>query len=168
MREYTIKTKTVDITPFDGWMTKLEMRAFGWVDKGYDTTWYDSYDIDVDLDNNKATATRRSSTYHVFKRINPYSHNLIFMLLELIMSITAWIRRKLVYIFAGMTVLVVLISLITGDYSGLMIAGEIVFLIYVPSLFLALFGYLTRLIFRLDKKLGDALEKNGYSREQNI
>lgn len=175
MAKLHIKTVQKDYYPFDSWITKLEMRAFGWTYKGYDTEYYDTYDLHINWDDETATLTQRFRTYTKFKRIEPYSYNIIFKYFELLMSIQSWIRRKLIFLFWGICALGVIISAFmfftTKDLRTLYILPCVLFVvgyIYLPSLFYALFGYLTRKIFRLDKKLKNRLEKNGYNREQNL
>ena len=81
MKHY-IKTKYKECLPFDSWITKLEMRAFGWVYKGFDTEYSDYYNIYIDWDKKTASAIRDSKTSNEFKRISPYSFNAFFNILE--------------------------------------------------------------------------------------
>lgn len=168
MAKYIIKSKYKECLPLDEWITKLEMRAFGWVYRGIDVTYFDSYDISIDWDTGKGTATQNKRVDNTFKRIEPYSYNIIFNLLEILMSIQSWIRRKLIALFFGLVLISVGIGILTQDYEILGVAAAVVAFIYLPSLNYALLGFLTRKIFRLDEKLKDRLEQNGYEREQDV
>lgn len=174
-KNFYIETKKKECLPFDVWMTKLEMRAFGWKCKGDHTEYYDSYDIEIDWEHDTATAKRRFSTYTVFKRIKPYG-NFLLKLLEFFMKIQSWIRRKLEFLFFGLILIGIGIGIFeivamtdkSQGFATLMYPLYILLFIYVPSLVYALLGFLTRKIFRLDKKVMDDLEKNGYAREQDL
>ena len=174
-RKFYIQTKQKSCFPLDTWMTKLEMRAFGWKCKGDHVEYEDAYDIEIDLDNNTAKANRRFNVYTTFKRIKPYG-NFLLKMWELFMTIQSWIRLKLEFILFVLVIIALVIGLIdtfllggSGDgKQGFFYALYIVLFIYAPSLFYALMGFLTRVVFRLDKKLKNQLEKNGYSREQDI
>ena len=175
MAKLSIKSVKKEYYPFDRWITLLEMRAFGWTYKGDKTDYYNTYDIYINWDNETATLNQRSKTYTIFKRIEPYSYNIIFKFFEGLMSIQSWIRRKLIFLLWGLCAFAVIISLFlffaSKELTTLYILPCVLFIaayIYLPSLFYALFGYLTRKIFRLDKKLKNRLEKNGYDREQNL
>ncbi|MBQ8381391.1 MAG: hypothetical protein IJY18_05815 [Clostridia bacterium] len=166
--KYYIKTKKKECFPFDEWITKLEMRAFGWTYKGWNTTYFDSYNVYIDWDNETATARQNSQTDNVFKRISPYSFNPIFRLFELLMSIHSWIRRKLIFLFFGLTVLGLGIGIITQDKQTIGLAFTAIAIVYLPSIFYSIMGFLTRVIFRIDKKLERALERNGYEPKQRF
>ena len=174
-KKFYIQTKRKSCLPFDTWMTKLEMRAFGWKCKGDRIEYEDAYDVDIDWENNTATARQRFKAYTVFKRIKPYG-NLLLKMWELFMTIQSWIRRKLEALLFGLIIISLGIGLIytflakqADDGKFMLLAAlYMVLFIYVPSLFYALMGFLTRVVFRLDKRLKNQLEKNGYSREQDI
>ncbi|MBQ8689475.1 MAG: hypothetical protein IJ515_03840 [Clostridia bacterium] len=172
-KNYRIKTKRIECYPFDEWITKLERRAFGWVDKGMETDYYDEYDVTIDVDRQEATVKQKFTIYNVFRRIEPYSSNLLFKLVELLMSIQSWIRRKLIFLLFGITALALVIGIFqllgTGEIGEYMLTAIMLLAItYVPSLVYALIGYMLRKVLRLDDKLKDSLEKNGYAREQHI
>ena len=157
---YVIKTKTKECLPLDEWITKLEMRAFGWRYKGLDTTYFDEYDVNINWDAGTATATQRSRTDIVFKRIEPYSFNPVFVLLELMMSIQSWIRRKLIFLFFGLCALGLIIGVLTQDMTALGAVAGIAAFVYVPSIFYAILGFLFRKVFGLDRNLKKRLVKN--------
>ena len=149
------------------------MRAFGWADRDYFTDWLDEYDVTIDWDSSKAYVHQRFKTYAVFKRIKPYTFNPLFNLLEIIMSIQSWIRRKLIFLLFGIDLLLFGIGIfyfIGGKgmneyiYYGLAVLA----FVYLPSIAIAFLGFLTRKIFHIDEKLKDNLEANGYMREQDI
>ncbi|MDE5765711.1 MAG: hypothetical protein K2I17_00920 [Clostridia bacterium] len=173
MREFYIQTKEKECFPFDEWITKLEMRAFGWADRDHVTDYLDEYDVTIDWDRSTAYVNRRFKTYAVFKRINPYCGNFLFKLLEIIMTIQSWIRRKLIILFWFIDVILFgigIIYLIGGAGMNVYIAlglGVLAF-VYLPSIIIAVLGFLTRVVFRLDAKLKDNLEANGYMREQDF
>ena len=174
-KKFYIQTKEKSCLPLDSWITKLEMRAFGWKCKGDHTEYEDTYDIDIDWDNNTAKARRRFNVYTTFKRIKPYG-NIFLKIWEFFMTIQSWIRRKLIVLFFGIVLLGLgagLLMMFVTDQKEegtkmLMACLYIVLTIYLPSLFYALMGFLTRVVFRLDKRVKDKLEANGYSRDQHI
>ena len=169
MRNFYIKTKRKSCGPFDEWLTKLEMRAFGWKYQGIDVEYFNEFDITIDWEKETATASQRFNVYTTFKRVTPYSHNILFIILEFLMTVFSWIRRKLILFFAG----IVIIGLIVGAIDLIQRQGYseilsycfwIVFALYVPSIVLSILGFLTRKIFFIDAKLRKRLEKNGYAR----
>lgn len=164
---YKIKTKYVDCAVFDTWITKLEMSAFGWRHRGSETIYSDTYDLTIDYDNNTATMSRRFTTYTLFKRVTPYTFNVFYVILETLMRIFSWIRRKLIYLFAGLTIILLVIGVL-GSSECLIGAAVIVAFIYGPSLFFALLGFVFRKALAIERKLEDSLEKNGYAREQDF
>ncbi len=171
--EFYVQTKQKECFPFDEWITKLEMRAFGWSDREHTVDYLNEYDVTIDWDSSKAYVNRKFKTYATFKRITPYSSNILFKILEFIMAIQSWIRRKLIILLWFIDVILFgigLVYLINGagmnEYIALGI-GVFAF-IYLPSVIIAVLGFLTRVIFRLDDKLKDNLEANGYMREQNF
>ena len=174
-RKFYIQTKHKACLPFDSWITKLEMRAFGWKCKGDHIDYEDAYDVDIDWDNNTATARRRFNVYTTFKRIKPYG-NILLKIWELLMTIQSWIRRKLeallfglVIIGAGVGLLEIFLMKETADgYRLLLYCLYILLFVYVPSLYYALMGFLTRVVFRLDKRLRNKLERNGYDSHQDV
>lgn len=168
MAKYVIKTKYKECLPFDEWITKLEMRAFGWVYKGVDITYLDSYDVTIDWDTKTATASRRRNVDNTFKRIEPYSFNIVFATLEFMMTIQSWIRRKLIALLFGLVLIGTVLGIIQQQYAIVGAAAGILAFIYAPSLIYVILGFATRKIFGIDKKLLNRLERNGYAREQDI
>ncbi|MDE6690345.1 MAG: hypothetical protein K2K04_00085 [Clostridia bacterium] len=172
MKEFYIQTKEKECFPFDEWITKLEMLAFGWADRDHFIDYSDEYSVTIDWEKSTANISRKFKVYAVFKRIQPYSGNFLFKLLEILMSVQSWIRRKLILLFWFIDVLLLGIgALFLFNGAGMneyIILGLVVLaFVYLPSLIIAALGFLTRKIFRLDELLKDELEKNGYMREQN-
>ena len=174
MREYIIETKTKDYTylPFDEKLTALEMKSFGWVDKGDKWVYYDSYDVDIDLDRNTATVTQQNSHFRVFHRIKPYSYNLIFNILEKIMNINSWLRKKIMVFLFVLTPIAGIVGVINllagGDLEMLFLFFGMLAITYLPTLTICLIGAIARKTLRIEEKLKHRLEKNGYAREQNV
>ena len=166
--DYYIITKYKECKFFDTWITKLEMRAFGWVYRGMETTYYNSAHVNIDWDTGSGTITQDSATHVTFKRLSPYSFNILFAGLELCMSVMSWIRRMLIFILGGLMVLCGIAAVFSGDPTLWWGVVGIAAFTYVPSLILAGLGYLTRVIFRIDQKLSDSLARNGYSRNQDF
>ncbi len=167
-RRYYIETKKKDYLPFDGWITKLEMVAFGWVYKGYKSQGTGVYDVNINWESESVSVSERFNGWTEFKRVRPYTKSLFFKFLELCMSVTSWIRRKLILLLWVATALSLglgLLELIATQQMNSTLGTGIVLLafVYAPSLFLSLAGFLYRKIFRLDKKLKNSLEANGYS-----
>ena len=169
MARYYIKTEYRDCIALDGFMTQLEMWAFGWKSSGMERE-FEGYDIEIVAESEtRATgkATARFKTWYVFKRISPYSSNPFFILLEVIMRIVSWIRRKLFFLFGGLIIMGTIVSLIARETE---IVGAIVgllSLVYGPSLVVMILGFLFRKISGIDKKLRKELEENGYSLNQH-
>ena len=173
MREYFIKTKEKECFPFDEWITSLEMRAFGWADRKHRTDWLDEYAITIDWESSTAHVRQRFKIYRVFKRIEPYSGNFLFKLLEVCMAIQSWIRRKLIILFWFIDVLLFGIGILyllggSGMNEYIALGIWVLSFVYLPSLIIAALGFLTRKIFGIDRKLKDNLEANGYMREQDF
>lgn len=171
--EYYIKSKSKECLPFDEWITKLEMRAFGWMDCDCRVDWLDEYDITIDWDGSKAYVKQKFNVSNVFKRIEPYGGNILFKFLEFLMNVQSWIRRKLIILLWFIDAILFgigLLYLFNGAGMNEYIAyGIAVFaFVYAPSLIILVLGFLTRKIFRLDEKLKDRLEANGYMREQRL
>ena len=173
-REYFIETKTKDLYLFDEWITKLEMRSFGWHYKGLDTFYYDGYyDVSYNEYDNTVSVKNKREVYLTFKRIKPYSKKLFFKFLEMLMSIQSWIRRKLILWLWVLTALLLGLGVIelvsTGNFSQNLGFGIIIpIMVYTPSLFYCLLGWLYRKICRVDERLKDDLEKYGYKRDQKV
>ena len=172
-QRYRVVTKRKECAPFDEFITKMEMRAFGWTDKGIEIDYSDTYDVYIDLEKEEATAKRRFNVLNTFRRIEPYSKSLLFKLLEAVMEIQSWIRRKLIFLLFGITLILVVAGVFEvlgtgefGEYS--ILAISVLAVIYLPSFICALLGFFLRKLFRLDKKLKDSLENNGYERDQYI
>ena len=174
-KKFYIQTKTKECYPFDVWLTKLEMRAFGWRDRGIESE-FDGFDISIDEDARKATASTRFKYYLVFKRVKPYSSSFLFNFMETIMSIGSWIRRKLIALLMGLIIICVGIGIIEmilmpegSDAAGLL-GGAFIMLavIYGPSIVTAIFGFLFRTVTDQDEKLKRRLAQNGYSEEQDF
>lgn len=175
MREYEIQTKERKYTffPFrvDEKLTIKEMRSFGWVDRGERTYYFDPY-LEIDWDRSTATVKQDSEHYQVFKRIKPYTYNPVFIILEKIMLINSWIRKKLMLLFFCFTPLSLILGLIQifsiGDPTGLLLFATTLAIIYIPTWIMCLTGKIARKVLRIEEKLKDNLERNGYAREQDI
>ncbi|MDE7330020.1 MAG: hypothetical protein K2N30_02830 [Clostridia bacterium] len=173
MKKYLIQTVDKEYYPFDKWITCLEMRAFGWQCKGDKTDWYDEYFIDIDWDTGRGSVSQKFKSYTRFVRVKPYSGNVLFNMVEFLMKIQSWIRRKLIILFWAIDFLLFAIGALflfgNGEFNEYLALGIYVFLfVYAPSLVYAVLGFLIRKIFRLESKLKDALEYNGYAREQDL
>ena len=166
--KYVIKTKRKECLPLDEWITKLEMRAFGWRYKGMDTTYFDSYDVSIDWDTGTGTASQRSRTDIVFKRVEPYSYNPIFVVLEFLMSIQSWIRRKLIFLFFGLCAVGLIVGILSQEMTIIGAVLGIAAFIYTPSIFYLALGFMLRKLLRLDDNLKKRLVKNGYAEDQDI
>lgn len=173
MNKFYIETKEKECYPFDTWITKLEMRAFGWTVKDDEIEYLDEYDVTIDYDRSTANIKQRFKFNAIFKRVEPYSNSGLFDFLEVIMSIFSWIRRKLIILLSILDLFFLVIGLLfvfngAGMNEYLAIGLYLLLSIYLPSLIIAILGFTVRKILRLDKKLKDSLEENGYRREQNL
>ncbi len=177
-KKYYIETKERKCIGFDTLLTKLEMRAFGWRDKGFDSE-FDGYDIDleIDWDNDKVSgsANSRFIVYNVFKRVKPYSRSFLFKLMEVFMNIFSWIRRMLIGLLMGMVIILFgigAISLLLGSASygseGFYYGAIILLIIYMPSIVITILGFLFRVVTRQESKLKKQLKQNGYDEDQKF
>ena len=176
-RKYYIKTKKKSFFSLDKFMTVLEMRAFGWTYKGQKTKDAGYWNVSVNYDTGTATASRAFYTFLEFKRPQPYSRNFFFGLMETLMSIMSWIRRKLVFLVWIAAIALIVIGVLAGAEAGDKIMGmnPCVFggiltlvIAYLPSVLFCLLGWGFRKIFKVDEKLKIDLEKNGYDPNQKI
>ena len=173
-KKFYIQTYEKSCMPFDSFMTKWEMRAFGWRDKGYKSE-FEGYDITVNWETKTAYQTSRYSTWHVFKRVKPYSRNIIFKFLEALMTFFSWIRRKLIPLLLGLVIIclgIAGISALVGsfDYAKqvFVIALGVLAFIYLPSIVLSILGFLFRVLTGQERKLKKRLAENGYEEEQKF
>lgn len=158
--EYYIKTKNKTWFPFDGWLTRLEMRAFGWTYEGSKTEYLNSYSISYDESRDKVTARQNSKHYQIFERISPYTFNPIFIFLEFLMSIFSWIRRKLIYLLFVLAIFGLVLGLVQNNQELIKGGIGILAFIYGPSIVLLVLGFLMRIIFRMDSRLKRKVRKS--------
>ena len=173
-RKYHIQTKKKSYFSLDKWMTTLEMRAFGWTYKGCKTQDAGYYNVTIDYDKGTATARRAFYTFLEFKRIKPYSRNFFFKLMEVLMSLMSWIRRKLVFIIWLAAIILFAVGIFSGNEGGsgmnpCILASILTLAIsYGPSVLFCLLGWGFRKLFKVDQKLKLDLEKNGYDPNQKV
>lgn len=109
-----------------------------------------------------------------FRRVEPYGHNILFKLAELFSKIFSSIRRLILVIFYPIIIIIVfgiIIGLILKEHmlldNGLSLLKTLAFVYFGglvgPTVFFAVIGLIIRKIFRVDEKLMDELDANGYS-----
>ena len=175
-RKYYIKTKKKSFFSLDKWMTVLEMREFGWTYKGQKTRDAGYWNVSVNYDTGTATASRAFYTFLEFKRPQPYSRNFFFGLMEVLMSLMSWIRRKLVFLIWIAAIILFICGFAGADMGDKVMgmhpaifAGFLTLLIsYAPSALFCLLGWGFRKLFKVDQKLKEDLKKNGYDPNQKV
>ena len=181
---YTLETRSVPVVFLDGWLVRLERRAFGWDFRGshteksqYETTErkHDTVDIDGtshDVSYNQRVIKTKITQYYDFVRVSPYSFNFFFGLLGIISGVFSTIRRWVMYLvdillalLLGLSILTLILgsseigSIITDVIFPLLLAYGI--FIVLPSLLLAGLALLLRKVFDVDRKLQADLIMNG-------
>ena len=165
-QRYIFKTKRKSYFFFDKWMTSLEMRAFGWRPKKQTQQTADG----------KETAPKpKVFTFLEFRRVSPYTNSYFFAFVEALMYFVSWFRRTFIFL-NWLAAIILIVCGILGAGGGLVLGMDVCLFIglallllsYVPSALLCLFGWAYRKIFKVEEKLKDNLEKNGYEREQPI
>lgn len=172
-KEYFIETKEIRYLPFDAWMSKIEMSAFGWTHKGWHSEETDTYDVDIDWSKKEAAVSQRYENSIIFKRIKPYTSNILFKLTEFMMRIHSCIRRTLFYLLWFLCALGIVIGVISSLSYGyvtkeLSLGLTMLAIIYLPSIFYSILGFVLRLLFGIDRKLKRSLRRNGYDENQKI
>ena len=166
-KKYYITTKYKSCPKWDRWFTKLEMRCFGWFYNGLETEMMDIIDVDIDWDTGKGTASRRFYEWITFKRVKPYTGNLLSKLCELVMGIVSWIRRTFVGLISSLLVIGFLLGGAIGSIEEvtpiLMIGVGIIVVIYAASAAIAILGFAIRHLFGIERRLKKSLAKNGYT-----
>ncbi len=182
--DYYLKTKSIPVVFLDGWLVAIEKAAFGWKRIGnhsetyeYDETTTDyrtEYHDGIEWDITETKTERKTgiTTYQDFYRISPFTFNPLFAILEFASGILSWIRRMILsivtYIGAPLLVLCIIACFFDSSIAAdaLPAVGGVlalyVGLIVVPSLAVALFAFLLRKLFGIDKNLENSLRKNGY------
>jgi hypothetical protein len=113
-------------------------------------------------------------TFLEFKRIKPYSRNFFFKLMEVLMSLMSWIRRKLVFLIWLAAIILFAVGIFGGNDGGsgmnpCLLAGILTLAIsYGPSIIFCLLGWGFRKLFKVEQKLKLDLEKNGYDPNQKV
>ncbi|MCD8041030.1 MAG: hypothetical protein LUF82_05890 [Clostridia bacterium] len=158
---YSISTRDIPKHLWDGWLIKMQMKAFGWVYMGG----YKETEIGITEDwKAKTTVTR----YLCFRRFSPYTNNLLFCFAEVLSNIIMIIRAIISWLFVPACILLILV-IIFGDIFGetfgpILIACIILapIIILALSFLIILVGSVLRNGFRLEERLLDDLEENGY------
>lgn len=192
-RTYSYKTISVPMVFGDGWLVRIEKRAFGWVEVGkhsetHEYTTQETEDVPVyDADSGdkiegvtaKREYTKRHSKlvkYCDFGRVSPYSYNLIFHIFEFLSKIFSFIRRIVMSIFDRILVFLIGLFIIAGLLNGfqevldssVMETAQGILILYLacvvaPSLLIAAVGFGLRSLFGIEKNVKASLEENGYN-----
>ena len=183
--KFKFEFKQVPAVFLDGWLVKLEKKAFGWEYIGSHserTEWDEQVENtsgewvgDVYVRTTERHTERRSkiTTYKDFSRITPYSFNIIFHIFEFLSGIISFVRRFVMYLVDLALVLFAILGAIAvfggGEDIGTFVEGIGAFLllyvicIVVPSLLIALFAWLMRKLFKIDEHVEQQLIDNGYT-----
>ncbi len=183
--KFKFEFKQVPAVFLDGWLVKLEKKAFGWEYIGSHserTEWDEQVENtsgewvgDVYVRTTERHTERRSkiTTYKDFSRITPYSFNIIFHIFEFLSGIISFVRRFVMYLVDLALVLFgigLALMLFMGEGEIDAIVGGIgaflllyVACIVVPSLLIALCAFLMRKLFKIDEHVEQQLIDNGYT-----
>lgn len=141
----------------DRWLLKLEKKAFGWHYYGSDVADHSYID------------------WLEFRRQNPYSNNVLFVITEFLSKIWSFLRRLALVICTPTVILSLVVTLLDKVVFGgsigisdpafkffkLNIIGYLVGLV-LPTLILSLAGFWLRKIFQIDEKASASLRNDGY------
>lgn len=174
-RRYYTTTIYKSCPKWDRWFTKLERRCFGWFYEGITTEASNQYNVEINWETGRGSASRIFYEWITFKRISPYTDNFLFKLCEALMSFISWIRRTVVGLVGPLIIPVFLIggvlfggglgenqmdTLVVPVISGMI--GAIVGL-YAASAIVAIIGLSIKKLFRIEARLARSLRRNGYA-----
>ena len=194
-RSYSYYRKSVPMVFGDGWLVRIEKKAFGWIEIGKhsetkDYTTEETEDVPVyDSDSGQViegvTAKRKYTKHHSkvvkycdFGRVSPYSYNVVFHAFEFLSKIFSFIRRIVMTIVDRIILFVLGLFIIAGLLNGFgevldsdaveSVEGLVLLyagLVVAPSLLIAAVGFGLRSLFGIEKNLKISLEENGYNPE---
>ena len=158
-KRYSVETVNVPRQFWEGWLTKLQKKAFGWeFSEGYSET---EHGIDSNWNHTETT-----THYYVFKRFSPYTGNILFNLAEMISNLICFLRRIVGLLFIPAVVVLFILAFFGMDPSTLGTIGAYVvmapFVAIIFGLLAAIVGSLMKKIFRIEEKLQDDMEEKGY------
>lgn len=160
-----IKYKTRRYFGFMHPIMTWEYHCFAYRKGGHDSqTVYDGSEIelsDAGYDRIKATTTHKTHVerYVYFRRHEEYPKNILFILLELLMSIVSRIRVFFgKFLIAGMFIATIMES---PEFATMYLMPALS-IIYVLSFIIPLAGFIIRNAFGLDKRMDDICEENGW------
>ena len=158
-KRYSVETVNVPRQFWEGWLTKLQKKAFGWeFSEGYSET---EHGIDSNWNHTETT-----THYYVFKRFSPYTGNILFNLAEMISNLICFLRRLVGVLFLPGLVVTFILAFLGMDTSTIGVVGGTViaapFLAILLGLAAAIVGGVLKKIFRIEEKLQDEMEENGY------
>lgn len=145
----------------DKWLMRLEKRAFGW--HYWSLTNEHEYGYEVSSDGTKGHTTHKIIQWLEFRRPSPYTHNILFVLTELLDKIFSFFRRILISIGLPVFIIAIIVGAVfesgsSGDSSNIGFSVAIgVAIGYAVCIFgtfiLAGLGLLWRKVFGIDEKL---------------
>ncbi len=156
----------------DKWLLKLEKKAFGWHYWSIENEHEDGYKVDSD---GSGHTTHKVIQWLEFRRLSPYTHNILFNIAEIFSRLFSFFRR--IFISIGIPILIIagIASLLIpelGEFAfpvmggigigfGISIGGTILF---------AVLGIALRKAFKIDEKLeeicGEDVESACYFKEE--
>ena len=102
-KRYSVETVNVPRQFWEGWLTKLQKKAFGWeFSEGYSET---EHGIDSNWNHTETT-----THYYVFKRFSPYTGNILFNLAEMISNLICFLRRIVGLLFIPAVVVLFILA----------------------------------------------------------
>lgn len=139
-------------------LLRLERAAFGWHYQG--NVYHDDFD---GFDSNLNVKHKIYKNYY-FCRHKPYSANPLFVISEMLMKIVSFIRRIIMPILPIVIVVGVILAIFVGEALKMfaIVAGSIYGGVIGATLLFAFLGWLWRTAFRIDKKVAEDMEANGY------
>ena len=154
-------TEKVDVPSqfWEGWLTIVQKKAFGW-------QYTESYTETTHGVDENWKPTEKSKHYKVFLRHSPYTNNLLFKLAEALSNLIIFLRKIIGFLFIpGLIVTFICVFMDVGSETigaigGAVIGAPILFILL--GLAAALVGTLLRKCFKIEEKLEEEMIANGY------
>ncbi len=180
MAKHFVRTVNIRGVFGDRWLLRLEKRAFGWHYYGSDVTDEVGYTVTETSSGFKGETTHSYIDWLEFRRQNPYSSNLLFVIAEFFSKIWSFMRRLALVIGTPLTVIALVVGLLDkfacdsswgiGEPSLELFKMGMIFYfagLVLPTFIFSLTGFLLRKIFRIDEKVRASLRYDGYDDDLN-
>ena len=160
------------IRRYFGWFHPLltwEHHCFGYRKDGDESsTVSDGYKTEVSVSSDSITSYSSEKThverYAYFMRHEEYPKNILFVLLEFLMTIVSVARVFLgKYLIIGYFLLVFTFPEFGFEKIGTYL-GQAALIIYIGSFVIPILGFTVRKLFKLDERMDDVCDENGWQR----